>query len=137
MNRIKVTLICLISLSIIFLIYLHLLGEGFLLTIVHSMMDDTNTGGFIIKNGTSISIDCAEFNKKFPQFISTNNVMTDPMPLNDNSGLYERFAKVDKNVIDASSLSWKDRMAISMTSSEPKCARTLGTFVKSVISVTK
>ena len=137
MNKKKSIIISLILSSIIFFIYLHLLGEGFLLTIVHSMMDDTNTGGFIIKEGSTTVINCAEFHKEFPQYISTNNVMTDPIPLNDNSGLYERFVKVDKSVIDSSSLSWKDRMAISMTSSEPKCARSLGTFINSVINVTK
>ena len=137
MNKKKLILISFTLSFIIFLSYLHLLGEGFLLTIVHSMMDDTNTGGFIIKEGSSTAIDCAEFHKRFPQYISTNNVMVDPIPLNDNSGLYERFIKADKSIIDSSSLSWKDRMAISMSSSEPKCARTLGTFIKSIISVTK
>ena len=90
-----------------------------------------------VKEGSSTTMYCAEFHKRFPQYISTKNVMTDPIPLNDNSGLYERFVKVDKSVIDSHSLSWKDRMAISMTSSEPRCAPSLGTFIKSVMSVTK
>ena len=135
MNKKRLLLITLIL--ILFCSYLHLSGEGYLLTIVHSMMNDTNTGGFVIKEGSSVAIDCAEFHKKFPQYISTNNVMTEPISLNNDSGLYERFIKADKSIIDNSYLSWKDRMAISMSSSEPKCARSLGSFIKSVVSVTK
>ena len=119
------------------LIYLYLLGEGFLLSIVHSMMDDTNIGGFIIKEGSSTVIDCNDFHKKFPEYINTKNIMTDPIALKDGSGLYERFVKVDKSVIDSSSLSWKDKIALSLTSSEPKCAKSLGTFIKSVVNIAK
>lgn len=131
--------IILVSLFLpLFLLYLHLVGEGMVLTVVHSMMNESNNiGGFIIKEGTSATIDCEELHKRFSQFIEAKNVVTDPIPLNDGSGLFERFVKIDKSIIDTSQLSWKDRMALSMSSTEPKCARSLGTFLETATKVSK
>ena len=118
-------------------LYLYLIGEGYLLNTVHSMMNESSVGGFHVKQAGSTPIDCAEFHKKFPQFINVKNVVTDPTPLNDGSGLYERFVKADKSIIDTSKLSWKDQMALSLTSNESKCARSLGSFLNAVQGASK
>ena len=117
------------------LFYLHLVGEGYLIMVAHSMMKNvSNTGFFQIKEGSGTSMDCAELYKRFPELLHGKNVITNPIPLEDGSGLYERFFKIDKSVIDTSNMSWKDRMAVSMASSEAKCSRSLGTFIDAIVN---
>ena len=101
------------------------------------MKHANNVSFFQIKEGSSASMDCAELYKRFPELLHANNVITNPIPLEDGSGLYERFFKIDKSVIDTSNLSWKDRMAVSMASSEAKCGHSIGTFVDAIVNASK
>ena len=120
------------------LLYLHLAGEGYLLVIAHSMMKQaTSTGFFEMSEGGSRSIDCAELYKKFPELIDKRNVITNPIPLDDGSGLYERFFKIDKSAIDTSNLTWSDQMKLSMAGSESKCGRGVGRFIDAVMNAPK
>ena len=114
-----------------------MIGEGQVLVAVHSMMNESSVGGFHVKQAGSTPIDCTEFHKKFPQFINVRNVVTDPVPLNDGSGLYERFVKADKSILDTSKMSWKDQMALSLASNESRCARSLGSFLNAVSNTPK
>jgi len=116
------------------LVFFHLLGEGYLLRMVHSMLEvATNDGGtFIINEEGTKAIDCKDFHKKFPELIKHSNVVTHPKPLNDGSGLFERFIKADKSILDVSDLSWKERLSVSMAPSESKCARSLGSFIEAI-----
>ena len=132
-NKIILTVFCLISIFFVF-IALHLMGEGNLLVFLHCVLEGD---GFRAKDMGTTSISCIEFHKLFPQYIGVNNVITESIPLDDGSGMYQKFAKIDKNILDPTNMTFRDRLAHSMASSEPKCARSLGSFIKSVLNSTK
>jgi len=118
--------------------FLFLLGEGYILVMVHSMMNSTGPEGtFVIEHASSKVMDCAEFHKKFPELATHRNVMTAPIPLNDGSGLFERYVKADKSILDLSDLSWKNKLSIKIASEESHCARSLGTFIEAVVNGVK
>ncbi len=131
-------LILIVILSFIIYFYLSLIGEGYILTMVHSMMNSTGTeGAFYIEKGGSAVIDCVELHKKFSELVGVDNAITKPTPLNDGSGLFERYVKADKSIIDTSALSWKDKLGVNIASSEVRCARSLGTFIDAVVTPKK
>tara|TARA_R110001592_G_scaffold150202_5_gene376025 strand:- start:9371 stop:9796 length:426 start_codon:yes stop_codon:yes gene_type:complete len=118
--------------------YLHIIGEGYILTVAHSMLEvgTVDNGTFVINKGGSKAISCADFHKKFPELLEYGNVVTPPKALGDGSGLFERFAKIDKSIIDTSNLGWREKMGVSLGSPEPKCIRSLGSFIDAVQSGT-
>jgi hypothetical protein len=131
-------LILIVILSFILYFYLSLIGEGYILTMVHSMMNSTGPeGAFYIEKGGSAVIDCAELHKKFPELVGVDNAITKPTPLNDGSGLFKRYLKADKSIIDASALSWKDKLGVNIASTEARCGRSLSIFINAVVTPLK
>jgi hypothetical protein len=118
--------------------YLYLLGLGLFNNTVFCMLGVNNTsqehGAFIPTVGQTKEVDCSLFNRTFPQFASLNNVVTEPrLVTGANDGSAEQFCKLDKSIIATNNLSLKDRCSLSFVSSEPKCLKVLGKFVKQVL----
>jgi len=118
--------------------YLYLLGLGLFNTTVYCMLGVNNTseehGPFIPTVGQTKEIDCSQFNRTFPQFASLNNVVTEPrLVTGANDGSAEQYCKLDKSIIATNNLSLKDRCSLSFVSSEPKCLKALGKFIKQVL----
>jgi len=118
--------------------FLHLCGEGLLLNTVYCMTNES--GGvphFQVKQGSTTVIDCKELYARFPELAGSKSFITNPIPLNDGSGLYEKFVKADKSILDTSQMSYKDYYSLKAASSQPKCMRSLGSFINSVVKTTK
>jgi hypothetical protein len=118
--------------------YLYLLGLGLFNNTVFCMLGVNNTsqehGAFIPTVGQTKEVDCSLFNRTFPQFASLNNVVTEPrLVTGANDGSAEQYCKLDKSIIATNNLSLKDRCSLSFVSSEPKCLKVLGKFVKQVL----
>ena len=135
----RCSILCFFALFFFTYAYLYLLGLGLFNNLVYCMLEGMNNtseahGSFVPTVGQTREIDCALFNRTFPEFASLNNVITEPRVApgaNDNSA--EQFCKLDKSIIDTNSLSLKDRCSLSFVSSDPKCLKVLGKFVKSVL----
>jgi|SouAtlMetagenome_1021521.scaffolds.fasta_scaffold89018_2 hypothetical protein len=120
-------------------VYLYLLGLGLLNNIIYCMLEGMNNtseahGVFIPTAGMTEEIDCSEFNRIFPQFAKLNNVITEPRLVpNAHDDSAEHFCKLDKSIINTKGLSLKNRCSLALVSSEPRCLKSLGKFVKQVL----
>ena len=103
------------------------------------MLDGVNNtseehGSFIPTVGETREIDCDLFNRTFPEFAKLKNIITEPKLVSgSNDGSAEQFCKLDKSIIASNNLSIKDRCSLSFVSSEPKCLKVLGKFIKQVL----
>ena len=135
----RYSILCFFVLFFFTYAYLYLLGLGLFNNMIYCMLEGMNNtseahGHFVPTVGQTRQVDCALFNKTFPEFASLKNVITEPRVVpgsNDNSA--EQFCKLDKSIIATNNLSIKDRCSLSFVSSDPKCLKVLGKFVKSVL----
>ena len=135
----RYSILCFFVLFFFTCAYFYLLGLGLFNNVVYCMLDGMNNtsqehGSFIPTVGETREIDCALFNRTFPEFAKLKNIITEPRVVpgsNDNSA--EQFCKLDKSIIATNNLSIKDRCSLGFVSSDPKCLQVLGKFVKSVL----
>jgi hypothetical protein len=97
--------------------------------------DSLGTGLFIPNERGSVEIPCSLMHTLHPATQKLDSVITDPVELPD--GTFERYFKGSRNIVRYETLSYRNSAGYIAAGPEPRCMRSIGTFLKYTAGITK
>jgi hypothetical protein len=90
--------------------------------------NDSETGLFVPDIGGTQEVPCSFMHQAYPATKNLSNAITQPSEV--SPGVFERYVKVSKEIVNYDFLTYKQRLGYLSSSPEPRCIRSIGSFFK-------
>jgi hypothetical protein len=90
--------------------------------------NDSEIGLFIPHKGETREIPRSFMHQAYPNTKGLSNPITQLSEV--SPGVFERYVKVSKEIVNYDSLTYKQKVGYLSSSSEPRCIHSLGSFLK-------